>query len=122
MLIETAMNNEKGGIGDLGDVPVDRYQGQKAGQTTLPAKCLCQIPSHFVIEMCRRGWILRNEIIWHKPNWVRSAIIDFSKWAVRTIRNDLLLNARRLIRLISARRDGRGMEAAVRSTNTSSFT
>ena len=34
----------------------------------LPEKCLCQIPSRFVIEMINRGWILRNEIIWHKPN------------------------------------------------------
>lgn len=31
-------------------------------------KCLLQIPSRFSIEMCNRGWILRNEIIWHKPN------------------------------------------------------
>lgn len=29
---------------------------------------LCQIPSRFAIEMQDRGWILRNDIIWHKPN------------------------------------------------------
>ena len=29
----------------------------------ISAKCLCQIPSRFAIEMCNRGWILRNEII-----------------------------------------------------------
>jgi DNA modification methylase len=34
----------------------------------LPEKCLCQIPSRFAIEMVNRGWILRNEIIWHKTN------------------------------------------------------
>ena len=28
---------------------------------------LLQIPNRFAIEMCNRGWILRNEIIWHKP-------------------------------------------------------
>lgn len=45
---------------------------------------LCQIPSHFAIEMCNRGWILRNEIIWHKPNAMPSSVkdrftVDFEK-------------------------------------------
>lgn len=39
-------------------------------------KCLCQIPSRFSIEMCNRGWILRNEIIWHKPNAMPSSADD----------------------------------------------
>ena len=29
---------------------------------------LCQIPARFSIEMANRGWILPNEIIWHKRN------------------------------------------------------
>ena len=43
---------------------------------SLPPKSLCQIPSRFAIEMCNRGWILRNEIIWHKPNCMPSSAID----------------------------------------------
>jgi DNA modification methylase len=39
-------------------------------------KCLCQIPSRFAIEMTNRGWILRNEIIWHKPNCMPSSTAD----------------------------------------------
>jgi len=47
-------------------------------------KCLCQIPSRFAIEMTNRGWILRNEIIWHKPNCMPSSVkdrftVDFEK-------------------------------------------
>lgn len=47
-------------------------------------KCLCQIPSRFAIEMTSRGWILRNEIIWHKPNCMPSSVkdrftVDFEK-------------------------------------------
>jgi len=47
-------------------------------------KCLLQIPSRFAIEMCNRGWILRNEIIWHKPNCMPSSAkdrftVDFEK-------------------------------------------
>lgn len=39
-------------------------------------KSLCQIPSRFAIEMSNRGWILRNEIIWHKPNCMPSSVTD----------------------------------------------
>ncbi len=60
----------------------DTYSGNKEGKTdakvadyvkdtcknihkkaTITEKCLCQIPSRFSIEMCNRGWILRNTII-----------------------------------------------------------
>lgn len=44
--------------------------------TGMPDKCLIQIPSRFAIEMCKRGWILRNEIIWHKPNCMPSSASD----------------------------------------------
>lgn len=48
-------------------------------------KSLVQIPSRFAIEMCNRGWILRNEIIWHKPNVMPVPIkdrftVDFEKF------------------------------------------
>ena len=35
---------------------------------TYKNKELLNIPSKFAIEMCNRGWKLRNEIIWYKPN------------------------------------------------------
>lgn len=35
---------------------------------SIPPKCLAQIPSRFAISMCDAGYILRSEIIWHKPN------------------------------------------------------
>ena len=62
----------------------EKYNGQKAGKTSLPDKCLLQIPSRFAIEMTNRGWILRNEIIWHKPNSLPSSVkdrftVDFEK-------------------------------------------
>lgn len=47
-------------------------------------KSLIQIPSRFAIEMSNRGWILRNEIIWHKPNCMPDSAkdrftVDFEK-------------------------------------------
>ena len=38
------------------------------GRYGFKEKSLCQIPSRFAIAMTDHGWILRNEIIWHKPN------------------------------------------------------
>ena len=39
-------------------------------------KSLIMIPSRFAIEMINRGWILRNELIWHKPNAMPSSASD----------------------------------------------
>jgi len=53
-------------------------------QSKLQGKSLIQIPSRFAIEMTNRGWILRNEIIWYKPNGMPSSAkdrftVDFEK-------------------------------------------
>jgi len=42
----------------------------------LPTKSLCQIPTEISREMIKRGWILRNEIIWHKPNAMPHPVKD----------------------------------------------
>ena len=47
-------------------------------------KSLCLIPSRFALRMIERGWILRNEIIWHKPNVMPQSVkdrftVDFEK-------------------------------------------
>jgi site-specific DNA-methyltransferase (adenine-specific) len=39
-------------------------------------KSLCLIPFRFAIEMCARGWLLRNTIIWHKPNCMPQSVKD----------------------------------------------
>lgn len=50
----------------------------------LPEKCLIMIPERFAIGMIDAGWILRNQIIWHKPNQMPSSAndrftVDFEK-------------------------------------------
>jgi DNA modification methylase len=59
---------------------------QEKGKAGVPGleKSLLQIPSRFAIEMTNRGWILRNEIIWRKPNCMPSSAkdrftVDFEK-------------------------------------------
>jgi DNA modification methylase len=53
-------------------------------ELSIPAKSLCLIPSRFAIRMIEKSWILRNEIIWHKPNAMPQSIkdrftVDFEK-------------------------------------------
>jgi len=50
--------------------------GKPTRVKNLPSKCLVGIPARFQLEMIRRGWILRNEIIWHKPNCMPSSVAD----------------------------------------------
>jgi site-specific DNA-methyltransferase (adenine-specific) len=47
-------------------------------------KSLCNIPGKFADEMIQRKWILRNEIIWHKPSCIPASVkdrftVDFEK-------------------------------------------
>jgi len=51
-------------VGDAGDKAFTTKKADKS----LPHKCLCQIPNRFAIEMCNRGWSLRNEVIWVKKS------------------------------------------------------
>lgn len=39
-------------------------------------KQLLLIPARFAIEMQQRGWILRDDIIWHKPNRIPASVRD----------------------------------------------
>lgn len=39
-------------------------------------KSLCMIPERFAISMIDHGWILRNKIIWYKPNGMPSSAKD----------------------------------------------
>jgi DNA modification methylase len=43
---------------------------------TVKPKSLCMIPERFALEMLKRGWILRNKIIWHKPNHMPCSVKD----------------------------------------------
>ena len=42
----------------------------------LPAKCLTLLPSRVAIALIDDGWILRNDIIWTKPNHMPSSVKD----------------------------------------------
>jgi site-specific DNA-methyltransferase (adenine-specific) len=73
----------------------DTYNGSKKGNTdtgknrkavnssfykqAVPGirdKSLVMVPARFAIAMCEHGWILRNKIIWHKPNVMPQSCSD----------------------------------------------
>ncbi|MDY0210213.1 MAG: site-specific DNA-methyltransferase [Acholeplasma sp.] len=65
------MKNSNGGI----DVNVRDYSF-RTNLNELPRKSLMQIPSRLAITLQDDGWILRNEIIWHKPNAMPQSVND----------------------------------------------
>jgi len=41
-----------------------------------PAKCLLMIPERVALALIERGWILRNRVVWAKPNGMPSSAQD----------------------------------------------
>ncbi len=87
---DTYANTTKGGQhkepqGNLYDRLAKRAPFPKLKtELSIPQKSLCLIPTRFAVRMIERGWILRNEIIWHKPNVMPQSFkdrfpVDFEK-------------------------------------------
>ena len=55
-------------------------RGIQKGNCKVPTgyleKSLALIPQKFVVEMNKRGWIVRNVIVWHKPNAMPQPLTD----------------------------------------------
>jgi len=78
---KTTLNGRNGKLKTLAK---ESWNFKKAPKVNGFPKSLIQIPSRFAIEMTNRGWILRNEIIWHKPNSLPQSAkdrftVDFEK-------------------------------------------
>jgi DNA modification methylase len=76
-----ATRSSKTGKGANHPQPILSEASNKALHFTRPAarippKCLVQLPARFALAMIERGWILRNEIIWHKPNCLPQSAHD----------------------------------------------
>jgi DNA modification methylase len=48
----------------------------RAAVTGMPAKCLLMIPERVALALISRGWILRNRVVWAKPNGMPSSVRD----------------------------------------------
>ncbi len=69
-----------GGSGSPGGDFRNKYRGddylRPYNRNGVPPKSMCLIPERFAIEMVNRGWLLRNKLIWHKPNCMPSSAKD----------------------------------------------
>ena len=63
---------------DLGKNPLESKHNIGKGTINcgVQNKSLILIPFRFAVEMQKRGWVLRNVIIWHKPNCMPSSVKD----------------------------------------------
>ena len=61
---------------DAGAYPLDRGNISMLRAEGLMPKSLCLIPERFALGMVERGWILRNVIIWYKPNPMPESVKD----------------------------------------------
>lgn len=73
-----ARNPAKGTTGTMNgrNVPRMGYAGNRIGKPDLPEKNLLGIPWRVAFALQDDGWILRNAIIWHKPNAMPESVTD----------------------------------------------
>jgi len=69
------------GKGSGDDKPDPKFKGGGREITLTPdklnkPKCLCMIPERLAWSLIQNGWILRNKIIWYKPNSMPSSVKD----------------------------------------------
>lgn len=50
------------------------FRPPSSQQQGVPRRSLCLIPARLVIRMAKQGWILRNDIVWHKPNHMPASV------------------------------------------------
>lgn len=73
-----ARNPKKGTTGTMNgrNVPRMGYAGDQIGRPDLPEKNLLGIPWRVAFALQDDGWILRNSIIWEKPNAMPESVTD----------------------------------------------
>lgn len=78
---DTYSGSGQGGQTGYGDSKrqkvADALEASITIKTGLPAKSLCFIPQRIALDMIdEQGWILRNQVVWFKPNGMPSSVRD----------------------------------------------
>lgn len=61
---------------EISPAVVGPFLSNSTRNSGVATKSLCLVPERFVLNMAERGWILRNRIVWHKPNHMPSSVKD----------------------------------------------
>ncbi len=51
-----------------------QFRPPSSNRQSVTRRSLCLIPARFAIRMADHGWILRNDIVWHKPNHMPASV------------------------------------------------
>lgn len=68
-------NGQDSGKRDVGVAPINNL-GTQNKANNYQNKSLCLIPHRFAMAMVDRGWILRADIVWNKPNPLPESVKD----------------------------------------------
>lgn len=76
-----AQNNNRNGLnsslgGEVRGGGIYKTQKRESGNLNIKPKDLIGIPWRFAFAMQERGWYLRQDIIWHKPNPMPESVTD----------------------------------------------
>lgn len=52
------------------------FRPPSSAKQAVRGKSLCLVPERFALAMVERGWILRNRVVWHKPNHMPASVKD----------------------------------------------
>ena len=63
-------------IGDTYGGSMQGYGVKDPNMFNIMPKCLLMIPERLAFTLIQDGWILRNKVIWHKPNHMPSSVKD----------------------------------------------
>lgn len=67
---------EGGATAQVGSTARDRQHRTRYESPTFRPKCLLMIPERVALAMIARGWILRNRVVWAKPNGMPASVRD----------------------------------------------
>jgi DNA modification methylase len=70
----SSQTSMSGKYGSTGALTAGKIHGERAGN--LPSKNLLGIPWRVAFALQDDGWILRNAIVWHKPNAMPESVTD----------------------------------------------
>ena len=67
---------EGGATAQVGSTAKDRQHRTRFQSSTFRPKSLLMIPERVALALIDRGWILRNRVVWAKPNGMPSSVQD----------------------------------------------
>lgn len=62
-----------------------RHGAHRPPQSRMPRKSLVGVPWRVAFAMCQDGWLLRNAVVWHKPNAAPESVRDRFSTSYETV-------------------------------------